>query len=1297
MQRFKFVSLLFALIGFSWRIPIAKAQPILPAADGTGTIVQQEGNRFDISGGQLSGDRLNLFQSFTQLGLDSNQIANFLATPELQNILARVVGGDPSIINGLLQVTGGNANLFLMNPAGVVFGPTASLNVPAAFTATTATGIGFENGWFQAIGPADFANLLGNPDRLAFSTTPGAIVNAGNLSVSQGNSLSLLGETILSTGTLSASGGQITVTTLPRSSLIRLSQPHSPLSLDLPDASSQFPTPRSLAQLLTGGDAIGSATGIRLNSQGQVELRGSGLTIGAGDVSVRNLSAGAATLSATHNITLSESQLRTTGDLTLLANNTVRIRDTQANPFLAISGGNLLIQGNQTIDILALNHLQITPFQSGGRLSLVSDGVISGDAHFFSKGGFSVLDRAGNPGQFVSLYDPIISVNGDVVFGDYTGAALKVEATGSIRTGNLTITTPDLNLLAYCNTSGNSCSSDAFILASEPAVILRAGVSFLEESIYSYPFTTPPYPDFYELDPSSLSSAIVQGTNFTAAVDTLPATITTGTLTTSARGGTAAGSVILTAPGDINVLGAIVAQTIDPATATPGGVLLTAGGNIRVTGTIDSSALNGGVAGNVTMTANGDVTTGNILAQSIGGTGITNQGGDVSIQAPTPTDIVVGDIKTSAFSRDADSIAGDVALDTAGIVDVGAIDTSGGVDSAVSDFVAAALGGNINLSAGTDLTVRGTVDTSTVNVTGLSLSGDVFLNAGQTVTTQDINTSAETIVGLALAGDVSVSAINRLTVGDVNVAAGNLAGQAIAGDVTLDASTGTTGSIDISAFSLSGEELPGSVIDINSSITTGLIITTSMLVDGSDSGLLEELLDPEFQPQLTTDAFEGEEESDSVDEVAEEEVELAADFSETTTGDLEVDETDQELAADFQEYLEISPTTSLEQSLSPQTTLRQITQLTGIRPAIVYAYFVPTSVRSNKQLLELDSDQLELIIITADREVRKRVPGATRGAVMAAAQQFRTQASDPSNDNYLPSAQQLYQWLVAPMETELKADQINNIAFIADTGLRSLPLAALHDGKNFLLERYSLGLMPTLRLTDTRYVDVRNTQILGMGASEFSDQSPLPAVPQELSVIVRDIWDRGGKYFLNRDFTIENLQRVRQQQRFGILHLATHGEFRPGAPGNSYIQFSNGRLYLNQLRQLQLNDPPIELLVLSACRTALGDRQAELGFAGLAVQAGVKSAMGSLWYVSDAATLGLMTEFYRSLETAPAKAEALRQAQLAMLRGQIRIEGGQLRGTRGGIPLPPALGNLEGSNLTHPYYWAGFTLIGNPW
>ncbi|MFM7189872.1 MAG: filamentous hemagglutinin N-terminal domain-containing protein, partial [Microcystaceae cyanobacterium] len=164
---------LLALACFS---PSAIAQTIIPAQDGTATLVMPNGNTFNISGGTLSGDGRNLFHSFQEFGLSAQQIANFLANPQIQNILGRVTGGNPSIINGLIQVTGGNPNLFLMNPSGIVFGPNASLNVPANFAATTSTAIGFSGGQFNAYGVNNYQALVGNPNSFVFQgVTPGAI------------------------------------------------------------------------------------------------------------------------------------------------------------------------------------------------------------------------------------------------------------------------------------------------------------------------------------------------------------------------------------------------------------------------------------------------------------------------------------------------------------------------------------------------------------------------------------------------------------------------------------------------------------------------------------------------------------------------------------------------------------------------------------------------------------------------------------------------------------------------------------------------------------------------------------------------------------------------------------------------------------------------------------------------------------------------------------------------------------------------------------------------------------------
>ncbi|MCP2730607.1 two-partner secretion domain-containing protein, partial [Limnofasciculus baicalensis] len=264
---------------------VVVAQPIVSAPDGTGTIVTPDGQRLDISGGTLSKDGANLFHSFQQLGLDANQIANFLSNPQIQNILGRVVGGDASIINGLIQVTGGNSNLYLMNPAGMVFGPNASLNVNGDFIATTASGIGFgDNNWFNALGTNDYQSLVGNPNQFAFDLAQhGAIINAGDLAVAEGKNISLIGSSVINTGKLTASGGTITIAAVPGTSRVKMSQKGQLLSLEFEaprdkDGLVLPVTGKNLPELLTGAGK-NVETGVRVTQGGEVQLKASGAIV----------------------------------------------------------------------------------------------------------------------------------------------------------------------------------------------------------------------------------------------------------------------------------------------------------------------------------------------------------------------------------------------------------------------------------------------------------------------------------------------------------------------------------------------------------------------------------------------------------------------------------------------------------------------------------------------------------------------------------------------------------------------------------------------------------------------------------------------------------------------------------------------------------------------------------------------------------------------------------------------------------------------------------------------------------
>ncbi|NBD31949.1 MAG: CHAT domain-containing protein, partial [Cyanobacteria bacterium] len=358
------------------------------------------------------------------------------------------------------------------------------------------------------------------------------------------------------------------------------------------------------------------------------------------------------------------------------------------------------------------------------------------------------------------------------------------------------------------------------------------------------------------------------------------------------------------------------------------------------------------------------------------------------------------------------------------------------------------------------------------------------------------------------------------------------------------------------------------------------------------------------------------------------------------------------------------------------------------------------------------TDQMEIIIVTADNEVtRTIVPDVKREAFQEVGLKLREEVllnqypgiirlQKMRNQTHLEPAQILYNWMIKPVENQLEAQEIENLVFVLPSELRLIPLATLHDGEEYIVQKgYSVGLAPALSMINGQYQKVQETELLAMGTSEFPEiegaasENELPAVPIELSQVV-ERW--GGVKFVGSQFSVDQFNAVRRRDPYGIVHLATHANFTEFSPGSSYIRFYEDVLNLDQVRQLNLRD--IELLTLSACRTVYGDQNSELGFAGLAYQAGVKSVLGSLWQVDDAGTLAFMTEFYDQLkdENVAIKAEGVRKTQVDMIEGRIRIEGDQIVLGTEAINLPPESVQFE-SDLAHPYFWSGFTMVGSPW
>ena len=359
----------------------------------------------------------------------------------------------------------------------------------------------------------------------------------------------------------------------------------------------------------------------------------------------------------------------------------------------------------------------------------------------------------------------------------------------------------------------------------------------------------------------------------------------------------------------------------------------------------------------------------------------------------------------------------------------------------------------------------------------------------------------------------------------------------------------------------------------------------------------------------------------------------------------------------------------------------------------------PSSTQTRSALLYAvpRPNGLHLILVSAQgKPVHKVVKEANPKTLPETTKSLRLNLVNArtTSSEYLPPAQQLDRWLIQPVAAELTARKINTILFCLGGGLRGLPLAALHDGRQFLVERYNLAIIPAFNLLDLRSQALAGSRVLAMGANKFRNNPNLPAVPLELATITQPgFWP--GQVLLNEAFTLQQFRQTRSRNAYGIVHLATHADISAKSVQDSYIQFWDRRLQLNQVRELSLDKPAVQLLVLSACRTALGTPNAELGFAGLAVQSGAKAVLASLWSADDVGTLVLMSDFYQQLKIAPIKSTAIRNTQIAMLKGNLTLGNSSIRRVRGN--LPPELQSSPERDLSHPYYWAAFTTIGNPW
>ncbi|MEM7590251.1 MAG: CHAT domain-containing protein [Cyanobacteria bacterium P01_A01_bin.83] len=246
---------------------------------------------------------------------------------------------------------------------------------------------------------------------------------------------------------------------------------------------------------------------------------------------------------------------------------------------------------------------------------------------------------------------------------------------------------------------------------------------------------------------------------------------------------------------------------------------------------------------------------------------------------------------------------------------------------------------------------------------------------------------------------------------------------------------------------------------------------------------------------------------------------------------------------------------------------------------------------------------------------------------------------------------QVYDWLLRPLVSDLKQQQPKTLVFVLDGILQTIPMAALYDGQHYLLEKYALAITPGLRLVNPQKNSRPNSFVAG-GISKYlrveeQEFAALTKVPQELTTF--NNWD--SQVLLNEQFTPSNLLEKLNSTSATMVHLATHGQFRPN-PQQTFLLMWQKLLTIQEFSILLQSHikavrNPIDLLVLSACDTAIGDRRAALGLAGIAVRSGSLSTLATLWQVNDDSTAELMQHFYQNLK-GRSKAEALRQAQLQL-------------------------------------------------
>jgi len=908
-------------------------------------------------------------------------------------------------------------------------------------------------------------------------------------------------------------------------------------------------------------------------------------------------------------------------------------------PFLG-SAGNVNLTAGRDVRLNSIDAVSIfngnggnVSIQAGANIQTLGTFTVFGNTYSIATNSFSLIGNAGN----ISL----ISTSGAIdVSSGRVHAIATIGNSGNITfraAGNITTgagTAPLAGVGSFIGFGGNGTSGTISFTSSSGAINTSLG----------------------DIDAGNSNIGNAGNIDFNALNSIVTSNLRAGTFDNSGNGGIIS---LTSQTGSINSTAGLISVT---SFGNSGSIFLNSFGNIT-TGDLAASSTVLGNAGRISATStNGviDTTLGTVRARINGGNGL---GGTVDFRA-------------------------------SGNINTGEILATGNLG-----------GGTINLTSnnGAINTITGNIDASSINGNG----GNITFVARNSITTTNLNTSSN----LASGGNISLDPIGDIIFNSANtsgsIQGGNFLAASTAGNIRVlgfvtspftacvgasicsASNSGNTGGQiflrhgGLNPFVIGNSSTNGTIGIVTTGTSTlalGKIIPvgTSLFTQGNI--LVAPSGDTTFTPpKILVGVNPTDIETQALLEIKDVMKREVDRFLKEENLEKAFQAIEKAYVSELGIFLGESlnpPTLSISQA---QDQLSDVSKRSGSASVLIYPIML--------------NDRLEIIVIPPKelgKPFHRYTNYASEEEIITALIDYRASLRDTSSLDYLDQAKKLYDWVMRPIDAQLQALKIETVVFVMDSGLRAIPPAALHDGKQFLVERYASANIPSLRVTRLEERDRQNTRVLAMGLTEAREGlSALPSVEVEIRTIGTQVLD--GTTFLDRDFTVANMQAQRGKAKYGILHLGTHGQFLEDRAKDSYIQFWDGKLRSNQIPSLRFDQPVIDMLTLSACETAVGNN---LGISGLAVDSGARSILASLWAVSDVGTAPLMISFYKAYPNALSKATALRQAQLDLLKGKVKVENNQIIGVDGlaAIALPKGTDNVD---VKHPFFWSSFILVGN--